>query len=390
MAPDDTEISRLADKDIRDAKEFVRKLNIVSTADKNKDEEKEEEKKKDPLENNQKFGLLEALLKVGAWTEANKILCQLPTYFATSQPGISWELCNLVQVLIDPVYHQLSGLSPRIKKKPRPRPDNDRFPAPAETSSDLKTHVVPMLLALGPHASQDPVLLYKMLRICRSGLGIKDGGKAESESSAVISPGCPLTEELYFLTITLMDEVFLPSLSLLTANCCLAEEIWATLKHFPYEQRYRLYEGWKGDTIAAHPVLLRSKATVLKAIKKLMQRVSKENVKPTGRQLGKLSHSSPGLIFTYILSQIQVYDNLIGPVVDSLKYLTNLSFDVLGYCIIEALNDPSRFVFLTVCGRRTSDFTALQSSDQDGWNQHLHVVDSPGGFLWFSLQETQH
>lgn len=89
-------------------------------------------------------------------------------------------------------------------------------------------------------------------------------------------------------------------------------------------------------------MLLRYKATVLKAIKKLMQRVSKENVKPTGRQLGKLSHSSPGLIFTYILSQIQVYDNLIGPVVDSLKYLTNLSFDVLGYCIIEALNDPNR------------------------------------------------
>ena len=37
-----------------------------------------------------------------------------------------------------------------------------------------------------------------------------------------------------------------------------------------------------------------------------------------------------------------MYDNLIGPVVDSLKYLTNLSFDVLGFCIIESLNDPSR------------------------------------------------
>ena len=77
-------------------------------------------------------------------------------------------------------------------------------------------------------------------------------------------------------------------------------------------------------------------------IKKLMQRVSKENAKPTGRQLGKLSHSSPGLLLTYILSQNQMYDNLIGPVVDSLKYLTNLSFDVLGFCIIESLNDPNR------------------------------------------------
>ena len=43
-----------------------------------------------------------------------------------------------------------------------------------------------------------------------------------------------------------------------------------------------------------------------------------------------------------ILSQIQLYDNLIGPVVDSLRYLTSLSFDVLGYSIIEALNNPDK------------------------------------------------
>lgn len=43
--------------------------------------------------------------------------------------------------------------------------------------------------------------------------------------------------------------------------------------------------------------------------------------------------------------QIQIYDNLIGPVVDSLKYLTLLSFDCLGYCLIEALTmaDRDRF-----------------------------------------------
>ena len=73
-----------------------------------------------------------------------------------------------------------------------------------------------------------------------------------------------------------------------------------------------------------------------------MQRISKENVKPTSRALAKLSHSAPGLLFDYVLSQIQLYDNLIGPVVDSLKYLTNLSFDVLGYSIIEALNNPEK------------------------------------------------
>lgn len=39
-----------------------------------------------------------------------------------------------------------------------------------------------------------------------------------------------------------------------------------------------------------------------------------------------------------ILLQIQIYDNLILPVVDSMKYLTSLSYDVLGYCLVEALS----------------------------------------------------
>ena len=39
------------------------------------------------------------------------------------------------------------------------------------------------------------------------------------------------------------------------------------------------------------------------------------------------------IICTQLLSQIQKYDNFIGPVVDSLKYLTPLAYDVLA-CIL--------------------------------------------------------
>lgn len=38
-------------------------------------------------------------------------------------------------------------------------------------------------------------------------------------------------------------------------------------------------------------------------------------------------------VLCQVLSQIQWYDNLIGPVVDSLKYLTSLNYDVLA-CIL--------------------------------------------------------
>ena len=40
------------------------------------------------------------------------------------------------------------------------------------TFEEFKTIVVPMLLALGPYSADDPVLLYKSLRIFKSALGI--------------------------------------------------------------------------------------------------------------------------------------------------------------------------------------------------------------------------
>ena len=48
-----------------------------------------------------------------------------------------------------------------------------------------------------------------------------------------------------------------------------------------------------------------------------------------------------------ILSQIQKYDNFIGPVVDSLKFLTNMSYDVL-LCILDCAVFASIMLFV-VC-----------------------------------------
>ena len=39
-----------------------------------------------------------------------------------------------------------------------------------------------------------------------------------------------------------------------------------------------------------------------------------------------------------ILSQIQLFDNLIVPVIDALKFLTPLCYDVLTFCLLEALS----------------------------------------------------
>ena len=35
----------------------------------------------------------------------------------------------------------------------------------------------------------------------------------------------------------------------------------------------------------------------------VLRRLTKENVKPSGRQIGKLSHSNPGILFEYVSLQ---------------------------------------------------------------------------------------
>lgn len=46
------------------------------------------------------------------------------------------------------------------------------------------------------------------------------------DRDTISDPVDPSTTVIYYDILTLMDEVFLPSLSLSESNCCLAEEIW--------------------------------------------------------------------------------------------------------------------------------------------------------------------
>lgn len=225
-------------------------------------------------------------------------------------------------------------LGTKFKGKPVPHHKNPKAPKAAKTFEDLRQHVFPMLFTLAPSLRYDTVLMSKVIRLAKSILG--SFGIENAKSAA------PENEALYYDILTLLDITVLPSLSYLDCNCCIAEEIWTLLKLYPYQIRYCLYNRWKNDTYMIYPDLLRKRGDSEKQIKNIMKRVSKENVKPVGRSIGKLTHCSPGFLFDYVLLQIQVYNNLIHPVVDSLKYLTSLSYDVLGYCLIECLANADK------------------------------------------------
>ncbi|RWS14898.1 THO complex subunit 2-like protein, partial [Dinothrombium tinctorium] len=328
LSPSDASIFEYHKNELLEAKAFAKKATLLPL---NEEKINEEDKANDPekhniIENNQKLGLCFACLSVGDWKTAKEIIKKLPDYFAVANKKIAKQICNLIHFTIDKFYKEKSGLPSAIMSKIKPIESHSLLNGwsikQAETVQDLKLIVFPMILVLGPFLYQDTLLVAKIIRV----------GKYLITS--------PNTDQIKYDLLTILDESILPSMSLINSNCGLSEELWQFMKNFSYGNRYRLYSNWKAEPQIA--LMIRTRSITMKRIKYIMKRLSKENVKLSGRQIGKLSHSNPSFLFEYILSQIQSYDNLIGPVVDSLKYLTPISYDVLAFCVIEALSDPSK------------------------------------------------
>ncbi|KAF6779915.1 hypothetical protein AHF37_00650 [Paragonimus kellicotti] len=283
-------------------------------------------------ENNQKLELCSTLLCMGDWINAQAILDRFPGYWATGHHQLCKSMCELLHYLIEPLYAKVCPL-PVCLQRYRHRPSLKTFCsgsfssirlAPVKDFTQLARTVLPVAAYLGPNMSTDVVLLVKF---CRLGYAYISDPSTRTGTIEVVYQG-------FF---NLLDEVLLPSLNLVDANCCLAEEIWQLMRFMPYDHRYRLYGQWRHVSAQNEPRIIRKNAQMLVRAKAIMKRLSKENVKPMGRQLGTLSHSNPGLLFDHVLNTVQLYTNLVGPVVEALKYVSSLGYDVLTFCIIEAL-----------------------------------------------------
>ena len=105
-----------------------------------------------------------------------------------------------------------------------------------------------------------------------------------------------------------------------------------------------------------------------------------------------------------MLSQIQRYDNFIIPVVDSLKYLTPMAYDVLActctFCPNEAGSEPGlpcpaapvMTPGSSCCSRLHHRGSGPPSEGEaEAWrHKHLQLAEGPGQLLWQHLQEVPH
>ncbi|KAI1301341.1 THO complex subunit 2 [Halotydeus destructor] len=320
LAPSDSLIQQFCKHELAEAL-IVAKKPVIIVDDKPKEEKFTKDEEFALVANNQKLGLCTALLEVGAVSDAMKIAEMLPEYYAVSNVNVAVNLANVINVGLDKIYRENSGLPPLLVGKIALSDISSHCSfRSVETYEEYKTELLPLVIKLGAFVYYDSVLISKLMRISRSFL------KAD-----------PSTMDD---ALSVLSECILPALSLTVSNCGISEELWCLLKELPYMTRYTLYFKWNQDS--SNPTLIKTRGNVLRRVKYIMKRLSKENLKLSGRQIGKLSHSNPTILFDYVLSQIQSYDNLIGPVVDSLKFLTSVAYDVLIYCLIEALADPRK------------------------------------------------
>lgn len=156
-------------------------------------------------------------------------------------------------------------------------------------------------------------------------------------------------------TFAVLSSFLVPSLSLFPSDPSLSRELWSVLQLLPYTVRYRLYASWRSPSLekgalrsmTAQDVKAGNFPKPLHCIeseiqtgiesRSIVKRLSKQNIQNKGPDLSKVSHNNPLVVFSYILNQIESYDNMILMMVDTFQFVTALGLDVIGYCLLLSL-----------------------------------------------------
>ncbi|KAL8162517.1 hypothetical protein V2J09_014006 [Rumex salicifolius] len=178
----------------------------------------------------------------------------------------------------------------------------------------------------------------------QSALEVKNGRTGALESGSHFNEDLSARLQLREVRPRVEDALgscLLPSVQLIPANPAVGQAIWQVMSLLPYEARYRLYGEWEKDD-ERNPMILAAKQTAKLDTRRILKRLAKENLKQLGRMVAKLAHANPMTVLRTIVQQIESYKDMIAPVVDTFKYLTQLEYDALEYVVIERLVQGGR------------------------------------------------
>lgn len=197
----------------------------------------------------------------------------------------------------------------------------DQLPT-VKTSSELFDLVSQMLKLIGVHAGRNREFLTRLMRLIKLDTAVDEPLRKQWEGIVRLN--------------------LIPAIALSEPSPASTMDLWDILRNYPYITRFSFYGEWKDRSYKRFPELRVKKAEAERDAKGLLKRLSVDNVKQFGRSLAKIAHTNPAVLFEIALNQVQSYDNLIGPVVESARYLTPLGYDVLAYSLLDALSNPEK------------------------------------------------
>ncbi|KAG3194289.1 THO complex subunit 2 [Phytophthora cactorum] len=341
-------------------KEMIKKagsfgqISLAGKKDSDKPEGEDEaaaaaEKRKKDAEHNQVYGLIIGLLEIGARERAFEMISwfQKRGVNPLTFTPLTTELCAVVNVMIEEVYASLSyrslqlvsgksGAPATLLKKTTPHTStSNHYIRRVATLEDCVSKVFPIVDMIGPQLFHDQFLFVKLLRIV--GKLVEDHAKKSSASADKHENGTALMDKVKSLLVN----TFLPAMSLQECNPSTAFLVWELVKGLPCDERYRLYLHWF-EAYDKYPELRFKEAEVVQSTRGVMRRLTADRAKLSARSLTHVAHSNPLIVFRTMLRQIQSYDNLIQPVVDSFKFVTPLGMDVLSFVLVSELSRPQK------------------------------------------------
>ncbi|XP_060213787.1 THO complex subunit 2 isoform X4 [Lycium barbarum] len=302
------------------------------------------------LENSQPLGMLMGFLEVDDWYHAHVLFDRL----SHLNPAEHVQICDGLFKLIERSISEPNDLVCKMQLLGSlPGVVTDYSMEVANSSSSrsyisLRKELFEMLSSVGPHLYRDTLLLQKVCRVLR-GYYICAHELVTSGEAGFISQTVTIGDRTPRMHLkdarSRIEEALggclLPSLQLIPANPAVGLEIWELMNLLPYEVRYRLYGEWEKDD-EQFPMLLAARQTAKLDTRRILKRLAKENLKQLGRMVAKLAHANPMTVLRTIVHQIEAYRDMITPVVDAFKYLTQLEYDILEYVVIERLAQSGR------------------------------------------------
>ncbi|KAF4602377.1 THO complex subunit 2 [Pleurotus pulmonarius] len=324
---------------------------------------------------NQKAGMVKALLAVGALRPAIAILTKFP-WLVDAHTDIADLLLRIVKESISVLYDNTCVLrernpsftQPRVRhagSRPTAAPQRRTFltlwaPTPPSTMytdfvfffpdwrqfvpicsslDDLVDVVDPLLRFVGLHISRGPLFVTKFLRLGRAHLLTTLEIDPETKKpSCEPDPNHPIRQ--FWFKITRL--YLLPALPLIRGNAVCTVEIWNIIKQYETIARWRLYGEWKTAIYKSHPELRVRQVQADREAKGILRRLSHNTIDTLSGTVAKLAHSNPIIFFNNAVGQVMAYDNMAGVVIQSLKYVTNLGFDVLAFTVLDCLANPNK------------------------------------------------